>query len=125
MVKKRKIKESKRKPLNWAFWAPRVLMIIYIGLLSALSLNAVNQFSGAKLLIALLINLIPSMILFIFLIVSLYWNGIGAYLFAVSGLIFGFLFHAFDSFDRFSLIILPIWAIALLFFATDMANKYK
>jgi hypothetical protein len=121
-VKKQTMKVSVKKSPVLLFWAPRILMIIYIGLITAFALNALNNFQGLQLGLALFVKLIPSIILTIFLAIAWNWEEIGAYLFIALGFIFGIFFNAFESFSGFSFLVLPIWAIGLVFFAS---NKKK
>jgi hypothetical protein len=121
-VKKQTVKAPIKKSKGLAFWAPRILMIIYIGLISSFALDVFGSYQGVKLYLALFIHLIPSIILFIFLAIAWHWEEIGGYLFIALGVIFGLFFNAFDNFAGFSFLVLPIWAVGILFIAS---NKMK
>jgi len=122
-VKKQVANISVKKSKGWIFWTPRILMIIYIGLISAFALDVFGEYQGLKLILALFMHLIPSIILFIFLAIAWQWEEVGAYLFIFLGVIFGLFFNAFENFAGFSFLVLPIWAIGILFFASNRVRK--
>jgi hypothetical protein len=122
-VKKQNIVAKKKESPKWAFWAPRILMIIYIGMVSSFALDVFDSYSGLDLTMAFFMHLIPSIVLFIFLMIAWKWEEVGAYLFIALGVIFGFFFEAFNSFTGFSFLVLPIWVIGALFLVSSKLKE--
>jgi hypothetical protein len=71
------------------FWAPRVLSIILIALLSLFALDVFDEHSGLwQTLPALMVHLIPSFVLIVALILAWRWEWIGAVLYGAAGLLY-------------------------------------
>jgi hypothetical protein len=69
------------------FWIPRILTILYILFISVFALDVFDKTSGIwNILLALLINLIPSFILIIILIISWKYELVGGIAFILFGL---------------------------------------
>ena len=113
-------KEGIKKVIHWA---PRILMIIFIGLLSTLALDVFGEYKGLELLLAFFMHMIPSIILFIFLAIAWHWEIVGGSIFIAMGVVFGFFFNAFQSFPGFMILVLPLWLVGILFLADHKINS--
>jgi len=118
MVKKKE--DGINKVLHWA---PRVLTIIFIGLISTFALDVFGEYQGIKLLLALFLHLIPSIILLIFLAIAWHWEIVGGNLLIAAGVIFGFFFNAFQTLDGFMILVLPLWMVGALFLIAHKLNN--
>lgn len=71
------------------FWTPRLLSILYIAFLSMFALDVFGEEHGFwRILLALAIHLIPSLLLLAVLILAWRWEWIGATLFSAAGLLY-------------------------------------
>lgn len=71
------------------FWTPRLLSILYIAFLSIFALDVFGEEHGFwRILLALAIHLIPSLLLLAVLILAWRWEWIGATLFSAAGLLY-------------------------------------
>lgn len=118
-TRKKKEKDGLNKVI---YWAPRVLMIIFIGMISAFALDAFTEYSGISAILAFFIHMVPSIILIIFLMIAWIREKIGFYIFAGLGIIFGVFFNAFTG-AGFFFLVLPIWMIAILFLLSNKLNN--
>lgn len=112
-VKNKKVIRKNKNPLS--YFAPRILLIIYIGLITAFSIRNIETTSIKTIILTLLIYLIPSTILLIFLIISWTYESLGGYLLISLGVIFGLFFGGFENLTGFCFMVLPIWTIGILF----------
>lgn len=77
---------------RFLFWTPRILAIAYIAFLSMFALDVFSEEHGFwRILGALLVHLIPSLVLLAALILAWRWEWIGAALFSAAGLLYIFL----------------------------------
>jgi len=98
------------------FWAPRLLMILFILFLGLFALDVFNEGYGPwKTVVALFMHLIPHMILILILVVAWLREWVGALLFLGLGL-----FYIFSTWGRFpistyAIISGPLFLVACLF----------
>ena len=101
-------------------WIPRVLAIMFI---LFVSLFALDSFPGkepfVKELVGFLIQLIPSYILIIILIISWKQPLLGGIIFILLGVAFTFFFNAYKAIPNFLIIPLPPVLIGALFIIFD------
>jgi len=97
-------------------WAARILAVLFIFFMSVIALDVFS--SGGNFLevfLSLIIHLIPSIILFVLLVVSWKCERIGGPLFIVLGIIFTLFFNTYKDGMTFTLISLPVFLIGVLF----------
>jgi hypothetical protein len=71
------------------FWTPRILSIAYIAFISIFAFDVFGEEHGAwRILTALVVHLIPSIVLTAGLVLAWRWEWIGAAVFAVAGALY-------------------------------------
>jgi hypothetical protein len=118
-------KEGKMKT-DKLIWIPRVLAMIFIVFLS---LFALDVFSGdapfIKKLGGFFVQLIPSFILLLILLISWKKPLIGGSIFILLSIAFAFFFRTYRSVPTFLAITFPVALVGILFIAFDLAAKKK
>jgi hypothetical protein len=112
MVKKSK-KRTKDEMNKVIHWAPRILMLIYIGMLNYFALTIQSPS---------IIKFIPVIFLIIFLGIAWHWQIVGGLTIFALGIIFGLFFEAFIDPAGFVFMILPLWLIGILFLVDHQIN---
>jgi hypothetical protein len=63
------------------YWSPRILSIVFILFLALFALDVFREYSGWKIIPALFMHLLPSLVLFIFIIIAWKYDLIGTAVF--------------------------------------------
>ncbi|MFH0734309.1 MAG: hypothetical protein V1773_05830 [bacterium] len=104
------------------FWSPRVLNILYIGFIGMFSLDVFDgKYGFWETLLGFLIHNIPTMILIIILIISWKWPLMGAAFNFLAGV--GLAFIIKSTIYVFAILLTPLIAVCLLYFADWYYNK--
>jgi len=103
---------------TWLFWAPRLLAILFIGLISLFAFDVFDSgTSVGEELLAFLIHLIPTYVLLALLIISWKWPLPGGILFILAG--GSYFFFAREQHWSAYLIVAGIPALIGLLFITE------
>src|SRR3972149_1113428 len=95
------------------YWTPRVVCLLYIGFISLFALDVFSgEYNLAQTLVALTMHLIPSMLIFLALVIAWRWELAGSIVFDV--LAVGWLIYVGD-FGKSLIITLPLFVISSLF----------
>jgi len=97
-------------------WIPRLLTLIIILFLSIFALDVFDgKDSLIKIIEALFIHMIPSIILLFLLILSWRYQKLSGILFILLCFIFTVFFHTYTNIINFSIISLPILIVGVMF----------
>ncbi|MCB0527106.1 MAG: hypothetical protein KDC61_04430 [Saprospiraceae bacterium] len=104
-------------------WLPRVVAVVFIGLLILLSLDAFEgERTAGENLIAFLIHLIPAFLCLAALIVAWRYRLAGGVLFLFLGIAFTFYFGTARHFGTFMLISVPLFVAGALFLLSGLVK---
>lgn len=108
------------KYVKLLYWAPRVLGILFLLLISSLALDVFGEgYTAHELLVALFMHLVPSFLVLVALLIGWRWERVGGWLFI--GL---FLFYVWMAWEHFGGILVvggPLLLIGVLFL---ISKKY-
>jgi hypothetical protein len=105
-------------------WAPRVVALAYILLLSVLSLDVLSdQASLGEKLVGLLMHNIPSIILGLLLFISWDRPGIGTCGFILLAVLFTAFFRTYENWARLAAITFPLVVVSGLFALTLVRSR--
>ena len=110
--------------INWLYWTPRILGILFAIFISIFALDVFAEGYGFPLvLVALFMHLIPTFIIIIILLIAWKWEKVGGVLFILLGLIFTLFFNTYRHPLTFLLISGPVFLIGLLFLISKLKVK--
>ena len=110
-----------------AEWSGKLLAIYDILFLAMFSLTALSpEMSWLMKAFVVFLNLFPSLIVFICLVVAWKRPEFGSIAFAAAGVLFTIIFQTYLSIELFILVSGPVFLIAILFFVTwKLQNREK
>jgi len=107
-------------------WLPRILGIAFVLFLSLFATDVFGEYSGAELVLALLIHLIPSFILLAVVAVAWKWELVGAIVFLAGAIFYVYLVGLGQPWQLYALISGPALVVSVLyFFAWCQKRKIK
>lgn len=110
--------QAYQKILNFLYWSPRILAILFIFFLAIFALDVfIPGKTIVYYLVALFIHLIPNFLLAGVLILSWRYEKIGGILFILIALFFTLTFRTYEFFENFLLLSFPALLIGILFIA--------
>jgi hypothetical protein len=96
------MKEPKKTVL---YWAPRVLTILFAVFISLFALDVFDEYQFPKVLLALLIHMVPTLIVIAVLLVAWRWEWVGAIL--CMGLALFYIFGTNFDMDIIAYLLIP------------------
>jgi len=105
---------KKKKHFRFIY-IPRTLAIVYICFISLFALDAFSEYTFPKVILALLMHLIPTIILIAALKLSWKYPSLGGLAFILLAVISIAFFHTYSETIAFMIITLPLIIIGILF----------
>ena len=118
-------KLKKMKKINWLYWTPRVLAILFAAFISIFALDVFGEYKFPLVLVALFMHLIPTFIIIILLLIAWKWEKVGGIIFIILGLLFTLLFRTYEHPLSFLIISGPVFLIGFLFLMSKLKGKKK
>lgn len=119
-----KSKKTKRDSYNKTlYWIPRILGILYVVFLSIFAFDVFSELEGIRIIRALFVHLIPSLVLLVLLVWGWKKPFQGGIAWIVLAIIFTIFFKTYTDVIVFAIISLPILLVGIFFLIEG--NRYR